>query len=761
MKSFILAIILFASSLFAQNIYDPLIGSSLGIVSGGVFTDTGWKTTSVLDYIQYNVLTSPNGEVEFDVKGLYASDVVFPNCEVDKYGNINCAENDVHYQLINFWDRDDDNSWWGTMQWHNPYKMILHLYGYTPGDLFKWRHIEHRLNVGAFSGGYEDDPHGFGNPPLFGPFEWNKDIIYHHKLTWGDGHFKWFMNGILITDRDYSSFGEEYTPPEFSIRLGSAILDGIKSGGLKSPVAITYSNFSFIVNEDVMIPQVLAMEYDKEEQRLSVTGDVLFTFNKPMNVESIGNGITMQPAFPYVLEMNGNTACVRNIGILPNNTSYVITLNQSITDLAGNPLDRTYVYNYTTNVAFPTTLAMYQSHDFPVEFTNINYATNFSGVFTNGSRVITLKGFWDNYKIGKVRFTPDKAGTWTYDINGIVGSFNCTPSASKGFVHTSGTKFTYDDGTNWPWLGDTSWRMATMQIPYVGCFKELVNTREDQDYTAIQFIINSYINGLGFWKNEGGTCFDETGGAKNYNALRPEYFRWLDRRINYALDHNLVPVMFLSWAQEYPLFTEAQWSKYVEYVVSRYAAKNVIWILCGEYNEIPVDFPGRTVEEFNTWGALVKAKDPYNHPMSMHPSGRGTSAEFAGTSWMTYIGQQSSYAATSINQDIGHGIPVVNLEPTYFYPDEYGSPTSTEDVRKQLYDIVKAGGYYTSGFYTTYAPDKGGYDLAALPEEQRWVAVLNRFMKNGQLPDTYAEYVAACEEVPTSVPNKVTGVQIF
>ncbi|HNW88186.1 MAG TPA: DUF4038 domain-containing protein [Bacteroidales bacterium] len=764
MRHIIATAILFATTLFAQNIDDSLIGSSHGIVSGGTFTDAGWKTKSVLDFIQYNVPTSSNGVVEFDVKGIEASNVVFPNCDVDKYGNINCAEDNVHYQLINFWDRDDSTEWWGVKQWHNPYKMYIQIYGYTYGDVDKWQHIEHRLNVCAYSGGYEDDPHAFGNPPLYGPFNWNKDVVYHFKMTWGMGHFILYMNGSMIVDRDYSSFGCEYTPPYFSIRLGSAVLGGIKSGGLKCPVGITYSNFKFVVSSDVVPPSVIAMEYTKEEQKLSVTGDILVTFSKPMSLESIRTGISIEPVFPYVLEMSGNTICVRNIGILPNNTSYRLILSSTIKDLSGNLLDKPYVYNFVTNEAFPNILSLYTSHDFPIQFPNINYLTNFSGTFTSGDRTITLDGFWDNYKIGKVRFSPDRVGTWTYNINGITGSFNCIASDSKGFIHVSGTKFVHSDGTNWPWLGDTSWRLATMQFPYNGRFKNVVDVRAQQDYTAIQFIINSYINGLGFWKNEGGTCFDESNGAKNYDALNPEYFRWLDRRVNYAVEHGLVPVMFLSWAQEYALYSESQWTNYVEYVVGRYAAKNVVWIICGEYNELPNDFPGRTVAEFNIWGSLIKSRDPYNHPMSMHPSGRGSSAEFAGSQWMNFIGQQTPYAATAIGQDIGYGIPVINLEPTYFYPDEYGSPTTTEQVRRQLYDIVKAGGYYTSGFYTTYAPDKGGYDIVALASEQHWVAVLNKLIKEGRVPTTYEEYVAICDEVPVSpalVPNKVKGLRIL
>lgn len=745
----------------SQDINDPLRNGSVGQVSGGEFTDTGWKTKTMLDYIQYDVPTISGGVVEFKVTGLYANNTVFPNCQVDKYGNIDCSVDDVHYQLINFWDRDDASLWWSVQQWHNPYKMILHLYGYTPGDVDKWNHMEHRLNVCAYNGGYEDDPHAFGNPPLFGPFNWDGTKTYHHKLVWGNGHFKWYLDNILITDRDYSSFGCEYAPPDFSIRLGSAILGGIKSGGMKCPVGITYSDFKFYQVIDTSNPEIIDAETTIEEGLTSVTSDILITFNKTMNLQSILDNLTIIPDFDKTIQLIGNTLYLRNKAILNNNTTYSITVGQNSKDSNNNSLLAPFVFTFRTNKAFPDTLYLNQSHDFPLLITGLNLYSTIYASFSTENRIINLEGFWDNYNIGKIRFTPDRVGTWTYNINGTTGSFICVNSEDKGFIQPIGTNFRYTNGEPWYWLGDTSWRLATIQHPYNGTFKDIIKVRSKQYYTAIQFIINSYINGLGFWANEGGTCYDESNGAKDYNKLNPEYFRWLDRKINYCLKYDIVPIMFFSWGQEYPNYTLAQWEAYVKYIVNRYAAKNVIFIMCGEYTEIPVDFPEHSVDEFNTWGALVKRNDPYNHLLSLHPTGRSSSAEFANSLWMNFIGQQTPYAATAINQDIVHGIPVVNLEPTYFYPDEYGSPTTTEQVREQLYNIIQAGGYYTSGFYTTYAKDKGGFDLSLLPDEQQWVSKLNQLVREQRVPPTYEEYLQLLNEVnPISKPEKVQNVQI-
>jgi hypothetical protein len=127
--------------------------------------------------------------------------------------------------------------------------------------------MKHRLNVSAYGGGYDDDPHAF-EEPILGPFEWNKDTVYHHKLVWGSGHMRWYMNGELLVDRDYSTFGSEYLVPNPKIRLGSG-LSNVQIGGYQTPLNITYSNFRFTRTEDIERPRVDLVEYTKEKDRVS------------------------------------------------------------------------------------------------------------------------------------------------------------------------------------------------------------------------------------------------------------------------------------------------------------------------------------------------------------------------------------------------------------------------------------------------------------------------------------------------------------
>jgi hypothetical protein len=729
---------------------DPLTGSTKGIQHGGKLTAAGWVTQTAFDHIEYKIPTCAAGEVEFKVKGIYASNEVFPNIGYDRDGNPVAGSENVHYTLFGMYDRDDDNSWYGTVQWHNPYKTIIHIYGYTAGDLYKWKRMKLRLNVSAFSGGYEDDPHAFENPAV-GPFEWEKDHAYTHRLIWGNGHMLWYLDGVLIKDWDYSSFGAEYAPPDHVLRLGSGL--NSRSGGYASPNDLTFSDLKFYRYKDETQPQVTGMEPSSGSGAVAPDADIALYFSEPMDETSTQAAFTITPAVTGSFRWIGSILLLEHSALMQSNTTYTVKVAATARDKAGLALTAPYSATFTTRGEQPTEVGRYEPFEVTIKAPGIGGSrlyrdVSLKGVFKGPSKTIEIEGFWDGDDIWKVRMAPTEVGQWSYQITGsssalsLSGSFTCVGSTSHGFIRRNPSRpysFMYDDGTAWLWKGDTSWRGYTSMLPYDGRWKEIIDLRAAQGYTAMQSIVVSYINGLGFWKNEGGTCFVEGTDAKDYDQLNPGYFHWIDKRIDYALSKGIVPVILFSWSQEYVNFSSNQWEKYVRYLIARFSSKNVIWVLCGEYDEMPTDY-GRPTSEFADWGTLVRKYDPYDHPITLHPTGRSSSAEFGSSTWMDVVMQQTPYYVRDIQRDRVHNMPVVNAELGYMYPDE-----DNAESRYGLWEIVTSGGYYTNGFFTTYAPDKGGYDPAALPEEQRWVEFLNKLMD--RLPiaemDPHPEWTSA------------------
>lgn len=728
-------VMLFAPDLFGQDINDPLInGSSIGSVNGGAFSSKGWTTQDNFSYIQYNIPTCAKGTVEFDVTGIYASNDVFRNCYIDKYMNLDCSPEaiDIHHQLFNMWDEDLSGSYWGSTQWHNKDKCIIHIYGYTDAsDLYKWRYFKLRLNVNALNGGYDDDPCSHEDPSI-GPVNWTKDHIYHFKLSWGDGHMLLFLDGVLVKDWEYSNCGV-YAPPYHRMRLGSAI-GAIKSGGFKCPIGTTYSNFTLTRDTDTIAPFVVSIEPLHDSRNVSIDSDILVTFSEPMDTASVRQALRIDPLENGRLSWNGSTLCFTPYSLLLPWTPYTVTISKSAKDLSGNVLQEQEYSVFVPGNWAPVAVPLYDQCDIlrisTAPASNPYVSTWLKGVFTGPSKTITIDGFWDGGNKFRVRMAPVEVGHWSWAITSndpslaASGSFECVASANKGFITAQGYGFRFSDGTEWQWKGDTSWRGYTALLPYSSRWKEYVDLRAGQGYTAMQSIVHSFINGNQFWQNEGGQCFAGTDPA-DYDHLNPQYFRWIDKRLDYLAGKGMVPIMFFTWAQDYTEFTPDQFRQYVKYLVARYASRNVIWIICGEYNELAAT----QTPEFEDWGRLVDTIDPYDHPTSLHPTGRTSSGEFGNSSWMNFIGQQTPYSTRDVVRDRQYGKPVVNLELRYNYMPDYGAGPNDE-TRYELWEITTAGGYWTNGFTTVYAPDKMGWDPVALPDEQLVGKVLNEFLSS-------------------------------
>ncbi len=751
LRGVILALLIPAAALLAAEqsvtkileIDDPLTNArTAGNQRGGRLSSEGWTTQTALDYIQYSIPTCAAGEISFSVRGIYASSEVFPNLDHDKTGAEVPGSENVHYNLFSMWDEDVDNSWYGVQQWHNPYKCFIHIYGYTPGDLYKWRRMKLRLNVAAFNGGYDDDPHAFEDPAV-GPFEWEQSHTYQHRVVWGEGKMQWYMDDVLLKTWDYSSFGEEYAPPDHRMRLGSGLLS--RCGGLQVPIGIVYTNFKFYRYTDATPPEVVRLEPQSVGEGAAVDSDILVHFSEPMNQSSAQAAFSISPAVAGSISWVGNALYFQPSGLLQSNTSYTVQVAASAKDNAGNALRSAFSGSFTTRSLTAATVGRYESIDITLVASGLASTTNryrdvtLKGVFTGPTKTLEIEGFWDLGDLFKVRIAPTEVGRWTYRITSPVaslnatGSFECVESGSRGFVRRNPARpytFMHDDGTPWLWRGDTSWRGFTSLLAYEGRWKDYIDLRASQGYTAMHSIVVSYINGLGFWKNEGGTCFEEGMETKNYDRLNPGYFQWIDKRIDYANSKGIVPVIFFTWAQEYVEFSEAQFDKFTRYLVSRFAAKNVIWVITGEYEEIIADY-GRPIEEYEHWGQLIYQLDPYDHIITLHPSGRGTSAPFAPLAWCGAVMQQTPYNVRDIRRDRVYNKPVVNGEPRYFYPEEEDEGPNGPS-RVAMWEIISNGGYYTTGFFPTYAPDKGGYDPDALPEEQKWAQYCNDFM--GEIP---------------------------
>ena len=396
---------------------------------------------------------------------------------------------------------------------------------------------------------------------------------------------------------------------------------------------------------------------------------------------------------------------------------------------------------------FELTLTTSNSYSNP--YTQVTLTATFTAPSSN---TIVMPGFWDGGDTWKVRMAPNEIGTWTYvtasndgQLDNQSGQFGCIASSRKGFIKVDPSdpyKFRYDDGTPFFWMGDTSWHLFNNNIIYDGDFKDFIDRRAAQHFTNIH--AGLYCGSV--YENEGGKPFP--GAPDDMDNLNPDYFRYVDRKVDYITSKGMVMGLFLTWAQQFVDFTTTQFERYERYVVARYAAYNVYWVVSGEYNEAgdsaDYAYHGNKIDEF----------DPYDHPISIHTT--TTNNEFGNDSWLTYIMHQKFEQDSSIMLDqllnqLGRtDVTIVNNVPTsiadgnHLYNEiqidrifdkpvvnaEFGyeqydgwtgrtNRTTPDTVRRLAWNMVMAGGFITYGMEATYkAFDGAGPFSWKLPAQE-------------------------------------------
>ena len=335
----------------------------------------------------------------------------------------------------------------------------------------------------------------------------------------------------------------------------------------------------------------------------------------------------------------------------------------------------------------------------------------FSAIFTGpDARSLTLQGFWDGGQTWKLRVAPLCEGNWTYTtssndplLNGLTGSFTAGAATGRGFVVSDGYGFRYMDGTPFFRMGDTCYRLfRSRNADYDSLFIPYIDARASQGFNCIYGCLHT----SGYPSlNEGGSLWYNN---TDFNRLQPDYFQWVDQRIHYMLEKNIVPGLIIAWSTSMDDFTQAQYERFVRYVVARYAAYNVMWLVSAAYNST------LTPNDYHYHGLIIEHNDPYHHPVSVIPSANHSSAEdyalFA--PWMDFISQHFSGGLASLNASVMNDriyqLPVSNDEFGYEGPLDPADPyyyynnRSEDEIRKTAWAIVCGGGYFTYGNMYTY-----------------------------------------------------------
>lgn len=344
---------------------------------------------------------------------------------------------------------------------------------------------------------------------------------------------------------------------------------------------------------------------------------------------------------------------------------------------------------------------------------------SFEGVYgeARGKKII-LVGFWNGGREWRVNFTPPYAGTWKYisvsgdkSMNNKKGSFEVIPwteeekkanPTRRGLIRVNktgdnaGHYFEYSDGQPFLWIADTWWNWTKKDI-YFETYKKLVDDRADKGFTIGQL----FIPGNGW--NKKNSLLDTT-----YTVLDTENMNRVEEMIRYANSRGIT-IWIHGWWGGKNLMAEIgpeKMQRWWRYLVHRFSAYNVIWVVAGEYNLY--NYGNLGLDFWKGLGKMIKEEDPYERITGIHNTPPfwfgGKEAPQWSTAYVLHLEPWLDY-----NQcQVGHGKfanemipkivteaynllpvkPVVVTEPWYEFKD--GDPTSAE-IRFGAWSSILSG----------------------------------------------------------------------
>ncbi len=374
----------------------------------------------------------------------------------------------------------------------------------------------------------------------------------------------------------------------------------------------------------------------------------------------------------------------------------------------------------------PMELQLASRRHYERPWSQVDISADFKGP---AGQLLRVNGFWDGAAVWRVRFTPPAPGEWSYRLNcntsdpaftGVTGKFNALPAAGEYPLHRhggilrvapDGHYLTYSDGTPFFWLGDTWWFCPSRLVPFdhsdhagiPSMYKALIDKRRSEGFSVVQM---AFLGSLGRHQDMASFMSLETGGVFDMS-----YWRKVDAYINYANAAGIIPAIALGWHYDLNKHPLAEWKFLWRYVIARYGASSVTWLITGEYNA-----PDSPVPKALALGAFIRVCDPYQRAMSMHPWWyAGDKRQAWPQPWYSFIMFQGAHEGPSgtvpptanYHQGWKFDKPVVEGEARYEHLRQF----TADDVRRTAWHAMQAGCCgYTYGANGLWYPTQNAHD---------------------------------------------------
>ncbi len=243
-------------------------------------------------------------------------------------------------------------------------------------------------------------------------------------------------------------------------------------------------------------------------------------------------------------------------------------------------------------------------------------------VFSCEGECKAVKGFYAGNGIYKVRFLPEKAGTYTWKVTGILdqeGAEHCACADSRQNIHgpvrTADMHFTYADGTPYYPFGTTVYALFHQEDQLTA---QTMESLQDTPFNKVRFCV--FPKHYDFNHNEPPYFAFEKKEDGGWDVNRPCFAFW-ERLEKILIQFGKMGVQadlilfhpYDRWG--FAKMPQADNLIYLDYLLRRIAAfPNVWWSLANEYDLCEA----KTITDWEQIEEFVAEHDPYHHLLSNH-----------------------------------------------------------------------------------------------------------------------------------------------
>ncbi len=320
------------------------------------------------------------------------------------------------------------------------------------------------------------------------------------------------------------------------------------------------------------------------------------------------------------------------------------------------------------------------------------------------------------FRVVRQRVLTANAGRHDPGLDGRRGAFTVAPARGENPLFRHGGVLrvspnhrflTYTDGTPFYWLGDTWWFCPSDLMPIDGssnpaipsAYKHCIAVRRRQGFTVVQMDFLDRIKGK--------SAFADFARTRTVDV---PFWRSVDRYFAVANAAGIIPVVGMGWAGN-PLGLD-EWKVLWRYMIARYGACGVTWLICGEYNVRNTS--DAKIAETLKLGAFIKSLDPWKRAMTIHPwYFRGDRRQAWKETWYDFIMLQGGHGDAP-PLDVYYAArkstpprPVLEGECAYEGIHEF----TAADVRNRAWRAFQAGCFgYTYGSHGLWYPGQNEKD---------------------------------------------------